>query len=628
MRLVFCLFLLFYSLILTSQSSVLRSQGGIAWAPAANTGGTTATDTLLDRILAESRRGSELEKHLRHLTDVTGSRLMGTSGYHQAAWYANSTLLGWGLERVAFENFDRDYRGWELYSFNLELVSPSYEHIPAWPRAYTSPTGEAKKAEVIYLESTADTAAWRGRLRGKAVLLGEQYHGAPGPADFSLRTLTEAELAAAVANPDPNDRQLGYFARRSTVTAIARKEEHHRSLQAFHRFLKQEGAAALLEPSHFGHGLLTVDGWGMTPVLTGKNDLEPAPAFVITREAFGRLQRLCTAGRTVEVRIDQQSKFTDSKKFNVNVIAEILGSDPDLRNELIVIGAHLDSWHGGTGATDNAANCATLLETVRILQAMAARPRRTIRLVLWGGHEQNFLGSRHYIESRIGALDGSRYGKERDLTSLYLNLDNGAGRIRGLYLMGNDRIRPHFAAYLAPFPESHTLTLQNANQSDHEFFDWMGVPGFQFIQDPLNYIPVTHHTQLDQPEYLRLEDLQYNAELVAYLALRAADEDQRLPRKPYHSPAPIRDGKVRIFLPGFPAAREVSLTGTFNNWMMYDTKLARVEGGWECRLNLPPGRYLYQFIVDGRWTADPTAAELLEDELGHAGLAELIVEGE
>lgn len=590
-----------------------------------------AQDKLLGQIRTEGRAGSQLEKHLRHLTDVTGPRLTGATGYHQAAWYANAALLGWeGIDRAAFENFDRGYRGWELGSFSLELLSPAYDRIPAWPRAYSGATeGEDPvEAEVIYIEHSDRLADYRGQLRGKVVLLGDHYHGDPGPADFSMRTYTEKELAAAAANRDPNRRLLGHLARRATPAAIAAKEQLAKDLQPLHRLLKDEGAVALLEPSPFGHGILTVDGWGLTPAYLAVDALEPVPAMVISREAFGRIKRLTSAGVAVQVRVSQQAHYTDAKKFNVNVIGEILGTDPQLRKELVVLGAHLDSWQAGTGATDNAGNCATLLEAMRILSTLEEKPRRTIRLVLWGGHEQNFLGSRHYTESRLGALDGSRYGAERELTSVYLNLDNGAGRIRGLYLLGNDRVEPHFQEYLSPFPDSRTLTLQRANQSDHELFDWMGIPAFPFIQDPLNYLPLTHHTQLDQPDYLRLEDLQYNAELTAYLALRLANADERLPRKPYHAPAPLTDGRVRFFLPGYAEARVVSIVGTFNNWVMHDTKLAKVNGGWECRLDLPPGRYLYKFIVDDQWVADPNAEELLEDGMGHAGVAEIVVRSE
>ncbi len=600
---------------------------GMTLTPAPPEAAAAATDDpLLSRILAEGKAHSQLADHLYQFTDLIGPRLMGTEGYRQAAWYVNSLLLGWeGVDRIAFESFDDGYRGWSLSGHSLALVKPHYEALPAFPRTYTSGTDSAVTAEVIYVPHSDQLDDWRGRLRGKAVMLGDQWRATSGPVDFSRRTFTEAELAAAAANPDPNHRLLGYMSRRATPAAIADKIEREAALAALHRQLRQLGVVALLEPSQLGSGIIKVDGWGMTPAYVKKGAVKPLPAWVLSRSAFAKIKRLAEAGRKPRVRLALDAAFTEADRYQVNVIAELRGHDPAVADELIVLGAHLDSWQAGAGATDNAGNCATLLETIRILDAIDARPRRTIRLVLWGGHEQNFLGSRHYISSRLGALDGSRLGGEHELTSLYLNLDNGAGRIRGLYLMGNDRIRPLFAQWLQPFPQSGTLTRQRANQSDHELFDWMGIPAFQFIQDPLNYIPVTHHTQLDQPEHLDTADLQYNAELLAYLAMRAADAEQRMPRKPHHAPAPLLDGNARIFLPGFAAAEAVSVVGDFNNWVMHDTKLARVAGGWECRLILTPGRYLYKFIVDDRWTADPAAEQLFEDEMGHTGLAELIV---
>ncbi len=290
-----------------------------------------------------------------------------------------------------------------------------------------------------------------------------------------------------------------------------------------------------------------------------------------------------------------------------------------------------------------------MMEAARLIRASGLRPRRTVRLALWGGEEQGFLGSRAYVARHVGDLATGAPGPEHARLSAVLNLDNGAGRVRGVYAMGNPGAAAVWRDVLAPFAgtgpaaggaasgapsagEAHagdnTVTLQNANQSDHELFDALNVPAFQFIQDPLGYVPTTHHTNLDVLDHVPAADLRASAELVAYAAYRLAERDGMMPRKPYVSVRPSRTGRVAFRLGGREDARAVHLVGDFNSWGMFGTPLARVPGGWECRLDLPQGRYVYKYVVDGSWTADPAtpAAQLVRDGKGHGGLTVRVVE--
>jgi hypothetical protein len=310
------------------------------------------------------------------------------------------------------------------------------------------------------------------------------------------------------------------------------------------------------------------------------------------------------------------------------VLAEWRGRDPKLAREVVILGAHLDSWHAGTGAADNAAGVAIMMEAARLLHASGLRPRRTVRVALWGGEEQIFAGSRAYVARHVGDLTTGALQPGHGQISAYLNLDNGAGRIRGVYAMGNPGAAAVWREVLAPFPGDNTVTLQNANQTDHELFDALNIPAFQFIQDPLGYIPTTHHTNLDVLDHVPVADLRASAELVAYAAWQLAERDGLMPRKPYVSIQPSRTGRVAFRLAGREDARAVHLVGDFNNWGMFGTPLARVPGGWECHLDLPPGRYVYKFIVDGNWTNDPStpAEQLVRDGKGHAGLTVRVVD--
>ncbi|GAB5551804.1 MAG: hypothetical protein Sapg2KO_13950 [Saprospiraceae bacterium] len=570
----------------------------------------------------------QINQVLSSITDQSGARLMGTQNYLQALQQVEARLKTYGFSEVHKEAFGENLRSWDLKRFNLELSAPVYQNINAFPQAYVEGVNGSIEAPVLVVPDASQLVDYQDQLAGKIVAIGNQYSPQSGVSTIALwrKKLSREQLQRAADNRDPNDQQLGYYSKRSTLAAIANKKNLYQHKDSIQTFLRKAGALAILEASSAEFGLLQVDGWGFTPAYYSSKSPKALPSFVIENEVFGRLIRLQNNGITPTMNIQLEATFPDTPERHQNLIVELPGTNPDLSSEVVIMGAHLDSWHSSLGVTDNAVNCAVLIEALRILKAIDFQPDRTIRLILWGGHEQNFQGSRSYLEQHIGALDGSKILPAQQKVSAYYNLDNGAGKIRGAYLMGNTSAIPFLRPIVNPFEESKTLTLQYANQSDHELFDWLGIPGFQMIQDPLSYIPVTHHTNQDYQEYFSIEDQEYNALFMAYLVAQTANAETLFPRKIYHHPQPIMDGKTRIRLEGHQEAQTVSLFADFNNWNLYGTKLKRVDGGWECWLDLPKGRHLYKYIIDGDYIAPPHTKKHFRDDNGHAGLAELVVD--
>ncbi|PPK86129.1 AMP-activated protein kinase-like protein [Neolewinella xylanilytica] len=492
-----------------------------------------------------------------------------------------------------------------------------------YPLAYSSGTNGQQEGEVLIVDQLQDLHNFPGTLDGKVVLVNGSYRPNRSLEGEVTRRLSVTDRLAITANPDPNDVQVGYHGRRSTTDVFDYREKRKKERQEILQFAANQGVIALVEASSAPYGVLHADGNTLLPSFDKVGDFKPLPSFVISNESFGRITRLVDMGLPVRLSLQSKVTYFEEPKFNVNLIAEIRGRDHSLGTEVITVGAHLDSWHAGTGAVDNASNCAVLVEAFRVLQVLNVQPKRTIRLMLWGGEEQVFAGSRRYVEDNIGSFTTGLAQPGNHDHSVYLNLDNGAGKVRGLYLMGNREIEPYLKAYLAPFPESNTLTIQYANQTDHELFDYHNVPAFQFIQDPLDYIPLVHHTDLDLYEYVPEKDQVYNAQLVAYLLIQLANEQEAMPRKRYNHPVASRTGNSRFFLPGYAGSERVYLTGSFNNWAMFSTPMYRVNGGWETYLDLDAGKHYYKFIVDENWTSEPTvpADELERDGKGHGGLS-------
>jgi carboxypeptidase Q len=592
-------------------------------------GQTPNDSSLLDKIKNVAKHNSAIKEIITNFSDINGPRLLGTSNYYKSAKWARQKLKDFGADTAYFESFDKQYRGWNVKSFNMEMTQPNYMHIIAYPLAYTKSTKGVVSGNVIYLSNTDSLHTLKGKLKGKILLLGQDFRSFNASQQIISGKISKDLLQQAADNPDPNDLLIGYHSRRSTSQAISSQENRRAELRSFFQFCENEGIVALIEPSDYPYGILHADGNNNLPSYRKLSDIKPIASFVIANEHFGRLVRLIKSGITPTIQLSLETEYNYNPEFNVNIIADIKGSDRNLSEQQVIIGAHLDSWHGGTGAVDNAAGCAVMMEAIRLLKVSGLKPKRTIKICLWGGEEQVFAGSREYVNTHIGNLIDGREKKDFSSISAYFNLDNGTGRIRGIYAQGNSKVKPIFEEYLSPFKAQGdgTVTIQNANQTDHELFDALNVPAFQFIQDPLNYISAVHHTTMDVIEYVNENDLKESAIIVAYLIYKVAMRDSILPRSDFISIKPNLQGNTTFFLEGFDNVKSVSIVADFNNWNMFGTPLAKINGGWTCKLDLKPGRYLYKYIVDGDWTADPKtpADKLLRDGKGHAGLTERIV---
>jgi len=296
------------------------------------------------------------------------------------------------------------------------------------------------------------------------------------------------------------------------------------TLVEIQKFFASEGVAAVITASSIREDV-RVSGYYDHKWHT------PFPSFVFSREHYGRLLRMLDRKIPIKLSLSLSARFTDNVE-GFNVVAEIPGSDPQLRNQIVMLGGHLDSWHTGTGATDNGAGCAAAMEAVRILESIGVKPRRTIRVALWSGEEQDYFGSRGYVAKHFGSTATAERKPEHATLAAYFNVDNGAGRIRGINLQGNEAARPIFDEWLRPFAYlgATTVTTLNSGGTDHMLFNAVGLPGFQFIQDPLNYESRTHHSSLDVYEEAPPDDLKQAAVILASFVYHAAMRDQMLPR--------------------------------------------------------------------------------------------------
>jgi hypothetical protein len=470
----------------------------------------------------EGFQRSQVMELVFQLTDAHGPRLHGSEDYDRAAAWARDLLRSWGLDSAQIETWPSPVPGWTLSSFSIELLAPSYERLSGYPMAWSPGTdGVVEGTPVLVSIDRNDSAiasleTYRGKLRGKIVLHGRAERARAVSEAERIRPEEIDRLRSAIDPGKPRD----YFEEEEEW----RKEVGEEVTMV--RFFRDQGAAAVLEPSSRENTVLRVT----YPGTFGPE--ESAPTFVLGREHFNRLARLVSRRLEPRLRLSSTVAFREGVQGG-NVIGEIAGSDPTLKNEVVLLGAHLDSWHSATGATDNAAGCAVMMEAMRILKVIGARPRRTIRIGLWGGEEQGYWGSKYHVESRYGSLSTRERKPAHAELSAYFNLDNGSGKIRGLYLQGNEAARPIFQELLEPlaYLGASTITTENTSGTDHLLFDAVGLPGFQFIQDPLEYETLTHHTNLDVYDNVSEEDLKQAAVVVASIAYLTAMRDEKLPRK-------------------------------------------------------------------------------------------------
>ncbi|MFN6204091.1 MAG: M20/M25/M40 family metallo-hydrolase [Acidobacteriota bacterium] len=503
---------------------------------------------MINKIRAEGMERSQIMDTLSWLTDVVGYRLTGSPNMKKANEWTKAKLAEWGLVNAALESWGPFGRGWSFDKVSVHVVEPTPFPLIAYPEAWTPGTKGPIVGEVVQvnIESEADFEKYKGKLKGRIVMTAparevKAWFNAPG------ERMNDEELLK-MANDLPPAGQGRQMAPAQMQAMRARMV----LAPKIAAFLLAEGALAQLKVARVGDGgTVFVQGGGSRE----KNGPPALPSLQLTAEHYNRVTRILAKGVPVKVEIDIKASFQDEDLMAYNTVAEIPGTDK--KEELVMLGGHLDSWHGGTGATDNAAGVSVAMEAVRILKALGVQPRRTIRIALWSGEEQGLLGSRAYVRQHFAERQPTpQQQQQRDEMgrmmasmnplgplvtkpdhekfSVYFNLDNGTGKIRGVYLQGNEAVRPIFRAWLAPFHDlgAATLTLQNTGGTDHLAFDGVGLPGFQFIQDPVEYDTRTHHSNMDTYERLQADDMKQAAVIMAAFVYNAAMRDEKLPRKP------------------------------------------------------------------------------------------------
>jgi carboxypeptidase Q len=531
----------------------------------------------IHRIKVEAFRDSKVMDHLFWLTDVNGPRLTGSPGFQAAADWAVRNLKEWGATGARLEKWGTFGRGWSMSRFSAHMTAPTYAPLPGVPEAWTRGTDGPVSGEAVYaplvpkdevaLPSDAEKLAARirqyveqqkGKLRGKVVLItAPRELEPPGEPDShryddsrlaSIANAPEPMAAANVEWPitklptDPKERErfMSSIPLEMEADYWERGETVKNGLNAF---LRDEGVLAVLGTDARGHGAIVFAENGGS---WESGAPEPPPVIALAPEPYDRMVRLVQKNVKVTVEVELAARYHDDAPDGVNVVAEIPGGKK--KDEVVMLGGHLDSWHAGTGATDNAAGCAVVLEAFRILKALNLPMDRTVRLALWSGEEQALYGSRGYVKEHFGDPVTMAVKPEHARLAGYFNVDNGTGKIRGVYLQGNDMVRPIFEAWLAPFRDlgATTISIRNTGGTDHESFDAVGLPGFQFIQDPLDYGSRTHHSSLDVYDHLQSGDLMQASAVLASFVYNAAMRPEKLPRKPLPKPLPAKKSEQAV----------------------------------------------------------------------------------
>jgi len=551
---------------------------------------------VFDKIKEEGTKNSQVMKTLGYMSDVIGPRLTGSPGMKRANDWTRDTLAAWGLQNSHLESWGPFGRGWTLKRFHAMVDGPTAFPLIAYPKAWSPGTDtlipapmvdpKAKKSktplpvtkpssaytgEVVTFnaQNEAELEQYKGKLKGKIVLVGAMREL---KAEFEPQgsRRTESNLLELANAPDPNAPRPAS----ATPPPAAGNQQQFQFGARRLRFLHEEGAAVLIDVAFKGDGgTIFVSGAqavqsatptpGQPPMnVRTKGAIVPVQ-LTATPEHFNRLTRMIAAGEKPTMTVDLAVEFQDTDPNAYNTIAEIPGSDK--ADEVVMLGGHLDSWHGATGATDNGSGCAVMMEAVRIIQTLGLKPRRTIRIALWSGEEQGLLGSRAYVRQHFGFRgDGStpQFGgggqnatplpltklDDYDKLSAYFNIDNGTGKIRGVYMQGNEGVRPIFRQWLAAFRDpkwwkadfdpakdtsfaANTLTLANTGGTDHLAFDAVGLPGFQFIQDAVEYDTRTHHSNMDVFDRIQADDMKQMSIILAVFVYQTAMMDEMMPKK-------------------------------------------------------------------------------------------------
>jgi carboxypeptidase Q len=517
-----------------------------------------ATETLdydaYGSIRIEALTHSHVMEYASALMDGIGPRLTGSPNLKKANQWTRDQFTAMGCSNAHLEDWGEFGMGWVQLNTWLRMTSPDSAVFIAQAGPWSPTTKGPVSASAVWVDINGekDFEKYRGKLAGKIVLLGDMR--AVKPVDKPLFTrYDDAELKGLEDYPlAPTNRNLQIYLQR----ALFREK--------IGKFLAEEHAIAALFPSRDGENnggsggtIFDDNGTSFGMQVYHREQANPIPLAVMAIENYGRVYRLLKANVPVTLELNIDSQFTGDNEHGFDTVAEIPGTDPKLKDEVVMLGGHLDSWISATGATDNGAGSVVAMEVMRIFNTLHIKPRRTIRVALWTGEEQGLFGSEGYVAQHFGVIPRStdpdqlklpewarkvtgpvQIKPEQEKISAYFNVDNGSGKIRGIYLQQNGAVGTIFKQWMEPLKDVGvtTITLRNTGGTDHLSFDEVGIPGFQFIQDPLDYVSRTHHSNMDTYERLQAEDLAQAAFVEAMFVYNAAMRDQMLPRKPFPHP--------------------------------------------------------------------------------------------
>jgi len=500
---------------------------------------------VVNRIKAEALQNSKVLDHAFYLTDVYGPLLADSPNYRNAAAWVIKTLKEWGIEDAKTEKWGTFGRSWSYSRFSAHMLEPQQTSLIGVPQSYTPGTDGPVSGEVILapIRTLQEAEKYKGKLKGKMVML-EQPRELPLHLTPDARRYTDAELAEIAKAPEPGVQRRFDFPMPPVVgptppgppADMRQRMEEFRFLRTkLTQLLKDEGVLVAIQCGSRGDDgtIFTTPAGSREP-----KDPLPPPTIALAAEHYNRIARLLDKKIPVRLEVDVKAQFHEDSTDGMNVIASLPGGKK--KDEIVMIGAHLDSHQAATGATDNAAGSAVMMEVMRILKVLDLKMDRTVRLGLWDAEELGLVGSRNYVKEHFADRETMAVTSEHSKFSGYFNFDNGSGKIRGVYLQNNDAMRPIFQAWLEPFADmgAATLSIRNTSGTDHLSFDAVGLPAFQFIQDPLDYSTRTHHTNMDTYDRLQRGDLMQATAIIASFVYNAATRPELLPRKPLPKPQP------------------------------------------------------------------------------------------
>jgi carboxypeptidase Q len=507
---------------------------------------------MVSRIRYEGFRNSKVMELASGLMDGIGPRLTGSPNVKRANEWTRDQLTAFGLTNAHLESWGPFGRGWANDFVSVRMLSPDVAPLIAYAKAWTPGTNGAMKGKCIRvkIEDKKDFEKYHGKLAGLIALFG------PDP---EVKTVVQPMFTRL---GDKELADIGQYQIPSEKAAVAFRQYMKRMefQKELNKFLADEKVLAVVDHGYgnFGGGTVFVQSGGTWK--TGETTI--VPWVTVALEQWDRIERLLEQKKDVELELNVANTFYDNDAMQYDTLAEIQGTDK--KDELVMVGAHLDSWHSGTGATDNGAGTVVMMEAMRILKAVGVKPRRTIRIGLWTGEEQGLLGSQFYVQQHFGSrppmdtpeMKGMPTLRRREAgpvtvkpeqakVSVYFNVDNGSGKLRGVYLQENAAAAPIFEAWMEPFKDlgMSTVTMRNTGGTDHLSFDAVGIPGFQFIQDPLDYDTRTHHSNMDVYDRLQADDLKQAAVIVASFVYNAAMREGMFPRKAIEGPLPKESEK-------------------------------------------------------------------------------------